>query len=222
MNKAVVPQVLKLGTKYQIWVHKNQSAIRGFRIFQYSFFENLSQYPWWYIFMWIPVILYSFWMSLKIGIPLLVAILCFPIGSFIWTGLEYVIHRYIFHMYTFTPFWNFIHFLLHGIHHLTPTDPYRLTFPPVFSVVTVYAIYRIVILIIPHGYVQAMFSGGLFGYMMYDTMHYYFHHDYIPWAPYYFKWMKTRHLEHHFKNENRNYGVTNPIWDYICGTSYHD
>ncbi len=35
---------------------------------------------------------------------------------------------------TSTGKWNFIHFMAHGIHHLCPTDPSRLTFPPVFSV----------------------------------------------------------------------------------------
>jgi len=137
----------------------------------------------------------------------------------IWTLLEYIIHRWVFHMETYTGGWNWFHFFAHGIHHLCPTDASRLTFPPVFSVVLGTAFYKAVVGGLGPGFPEAMFAGGAFLYMMYDAMHYYFHHgDNLPWAPAYFKWMKRRHMDHHYKNENMNYGVTAPIWDVVFGT----
>ncbi len=43
-------QVLRSGKDYQYWVH-HATASNGFRIFESSFFESFSHYPWWYIFV---------------------------------------------------------------------------------------------------------------------------------------------------------------------------
>jgi hypothetical protein len=69
----------------------------------------------------------------------------FLLGMLIWTLIEYIIHRWIFHMETSTGGWNWFHFFAHGIHHLCPTDASRLTFPPVFSVVLGTAFYKTVV-----------------------------------------------------------------------------
>lgn len=274
-NRAVAPQVLKMGPEYQRWVHHTVGP-KGFRLFESNFFESMSHYPWWYIFFmvcsfqelgaharvlscqpslirsplqWIPAITLTFYLSLQNGSSLPLSIAMLPVGMLIWTMIEYCLHRFLFHMESNTGWTNWIHFFAHGIHHLSPTDPERLAFPPTFGIIVGTLIYNIVIRIGGVGPAQAMFAGGaftcvlvlfccclpaspfraltcrLYSYMMYDTMHYFFHHG-ESWNKYmpkplgmYFRWMKTRHLDHHFKNENRNYGVTCPIWDWVFGTS---
>jgi sterol desaturase/sphingolipid hydroxylase (fatty acid hydroxylase superfamily) len=219
LSKAAIPQILKLGGEYQDWVH-HTAGPKGFRIFESAFFESFSHYPWWYIFfMWIPAISITFALSLKNGCPWWVALLMFPVGMFVWSLLEYFLHRFIFHMTSSTGIGNVLHFLIHGIHHLTPTDPTRLAFPPVFGAVLGYTIYSGIVQTFGLGAPQAIFSGGAFTYLMYDTMHYYFHHGDLPWLPDYFRWMKSRHLDHHFKSENKNFGVTSPLWDIVFGTA---
>ena len=55
-------------------------------------------------------------------------------GLFGWTLVEYVFHRFIFHIDGKLPNHQAaltLHFLLHGIHHLIPMDHDRLVMPPV-------------------------------------------------------------------------------------------
>eukprot|EP01097_Dermamoeba_algensis_P009207 TRINITY_DN640_c0_g1_i3.p1 TRINITY_DN640_c0_g1~~TRINITY_DN640_c0_g1_i3.p1 ORF type:complete len:231 (-),score=33.17 TRINITY_DN640_c0_g1_i3:586-1278(-) len=118
-KKAVLPQILKMGPEYQDWVHT--TATMRMRIFEWDFFEKLSFHPWWYIFlMWIPTISYMVYLSLDLGNSPQFTLCLFLLGMFAWTLIEYLIHRFIFHMPSSTPVGNFFHFFLHGAHHLTP------------------------------------------------------------------------------------------------------
>lgn len=50
---------------------------------------------------------------------------CFFLGNFIWTILEYAMHRFLFHLDDLVPDYPVfltLHFLLHGIHHYMPMD----------------------------------------------------------------------------------------------------
>ena len=46
----------------------------------------------------------------------------FLIGVLIWTLLEYVIHRYVFHYEPKTRVGKLLHFIMHGVHHDYPND----------------------------------------------------------------------------------------------------
>ena len=51
--------------------------------------------------------------------------LCFILGNFIWTLLEYTLHRFLFHIDDLLPdkpVFLMLHFLMHGIHHYLPMD----------------------------------------------------------------------------------------------------
>jgi cytochrome b involved in lipid metabolism len=216
-KKAVLPQILKMGAEYQDWVHT--TATMRMRIFEWEFFEKLSFHPWWYIFfMWIPTISYMVYLSLDMGNSPQFTLCLFLIGMFAWTLIEYLIHRFIFHMSTSTPFGNFIHFFLHGAHHLTPMDSQRLTFPPTFAPPVGLLLYTLVSLVFPKVLGMGLFAGGAFMYMLYDWMHYLFHHGDLG-SQGYLGWMKRRHMSHHFKDGLRNFGVTSPLWDVVFGTN---
>jgi len=217
-NKPVLPQILKMGSEYQEWVHVTSSS--KMRIFQWDFFEAFSYYPWWYIFiMWIPVICYLFYQSLAAGNSLAVSSGLFVLGMFVWTFLEYLIHRYLFHMSSSSPTGNFFHFFLHGAHHLTPMEPSRLTFPPTFAPPVGFLIYYLVSLVTPREITLPLFAGGAFMYMMYDTLHFMFHHGGVLSEIGYVAAMKKRHMSHHFKDDSKNFGVTSPFWDVVFGTN---
>jgi 4-hydroxysphinganine ceramide fatty acyl 2-hydroxylase len=52
-------------------------------------------------------------------------LICFFLGNFIWTILEYLLHRFLFHIDEILPdhpAFLTLHFLLHGIHHYLPMD----------------------------------------------------------------------------------------------------
>ncbi|KAJ3963507.1 hypothetical protein EV361DRAFT_784188, partial [Lentinula raphanica] len=60
-------------------------------------------------------------------------LICFFIGSFIWTLLEHIFHRFLFHVDYYLPdkpIFLLLHFLLHGVHHCVPMDRLRLVMPP--------------------------------------------------------------------------------------------
>eukprot|EP00042_Codosiga_hollandica_P044709 m.445639 g.445639 ORF g.445639 m.445639 type:complete len:71 (-) comp56856_c0_seq3:154-366(-) len=54
------------------------------------------------------------------------------LAVFRWTFVEYLLHRFLFHMpvNTDSALSITMHFFLHGQHHKFPMDPDRLVFPP--------------------------------------------------------------------------------------------
>jgi len=219
VKKAMVPQIWTLGENYQPWIHA-QTGLERIIIFD-NFLEKLSRWPWYYIyFMWTPVISFLMYQAIVVNqVPLSRVISLYSLGIFLWALYEYVLHRFIFHVQTSSPSGNMFHFFIHGIHHITPTDSSRLTFPPFFALFAGTFLYRLhEFFMSPSMGVQALFAGTATGYVFYDTMHYYFHHGDVFWMPEIFKKMKTLHLNHHYKDDTSNYGVTNPLFDFICGT----
>lgn len=52
---------------------------------------------------------------------------CFLVGNLIWTLLEYLFHRFLFHidyLLPDRPAFLTLHFLMHGVHHYLPMDRY--------------------------------------------------------------------------------------------------
>lgn len=64
-------------------------------------------------------------------------------GLLLWTVLEYTLHRFVFHVDTTGAgrLLCTLHFVLHGLHHKVPFDPYRLVFPPVPAIVLASVLY---------------------------------------------------------------------------------
>jgi sterol desaturase/sphingolipid hydroxylase (fatty acid hydroxylase superfamily) len=67
--------------------------------------------------------------------------------------------------------------------------------------------------------VFAFFPGFMLGYLIYGSMHYAIH----AWNPP-FKWMKglwRNHHLHHYKNDDRGFGVSSTLWDHVFGTMFN-
>jgi len=60
------------------------------------------------------------------------------------------------------------------------------------------------------------FAGFVFGYVLYDTIHWYVHAH----APRnrFGRWLRREHLVHHFKDSTSRFGVSCPWLDYVFGT----
>ena len=63
------------------------------------------------------------------------SILLFFGGLISFTLVEYLVHRYTFHMEADTPKKERLQYVLHGAHHDYPKDKTRLAMPPIVSVV---------------------------------------------------------------------------------------
>lgn len=139
----------------------------------------------------------------------------FFLGWFIFTLIEYLAHRYVFHMDTDTPLKARIQYLFHGNHHDFPKDKKRLAMPPVVSILYASAFFFI-FKVIFGTFVFGVVAGVLFGYAMYLLVHYIVHA--YPPPKNIFKQLWINHSIHHYKDHDKAFGVSSPLWDYILGT----
>lgn len=137
-NRAVFAQMwnLKLNREdYLRLVHTPHHLPFVARFFDNPFLEILSRNPWWVVpLVWIPVIAYV--LSNLVAVHRLPAgealacVVCYLGGVLSWTLIEYLLHRFFFHMdenLPDLPVFNMIHFTLHGVHHMLPMDRYVLS-----------------------------------------------------------------------------------------------
>ncbi|NWR84519.1 FA2H hydroxylase, partial [Furnarius figulus] len=231
-QKPLLWQVGHLGEKYDEWVH--QPVDRPIRLFHSDVLEFLSKTAWYVVFMvWTPVVLYLSWVSYtslaqgntrlfssfttEYSIP--VHKYYFPfiflLGMILWSLLEYLIHRFVFHMKP--PASNYylitLHFLLHGQHHKSPFDSSRLVFPPVPASLVIGFFYGVLRVLLPEVLGLSVFVGGLCGYVIYDMMHYYLHYG-SPKKGTYLYGLKAYHVKHHFEHQKSGFGISTRFWDY--------
>ena len=143
------------------------------------------------------------------------AIGLFFIGWFIFTFVEYIAHRYLFHMDTDTEIKKEIQYKFHGNHHDYPKDKKRLAMPPILSLF-ISSVFFFIFKLIFGQFVFGIVSGFLFGYALYLFVHYAVH-AYAP-PKNFLKTLWIHHSIHHYKDDNSAYGVSSPLWDWILGT----
>jgi len=148
-------------------------------------------------------------------ISVLEAVGLFLAGWFIFTLLEYLAHRYLFHMNTDTPAKERLQYTFHGNHHEYPKDKERLAMPPIVSVFIASFLFFVFKLIFGN-LVFGIVAGMLFGYALYLFVHYAVH-AYAP-PKNFLKTLWIHHSIHHYKDPDAAYGVSSPLWDYFFGT----
>lgn len=138
-------------------------------------------------------------------------------GLITFTWVEYLAHRYVFHMATYTKFREKFQYTVHGVHHEFPKDKDRLAMPPLLSI-TISTILLLLFRLIIGDYVFAFLPGFLTGYAAYLSVHYMVH-AYQP-PKNFLKYLWINHGTHHYKNGEMVFGVSSPLWDYIYGTMH--
>jgi sterol desaturase/sphingolipid hydroxylase (fatty acid hydroxylase superfamily) len=158
----------------------------------------------------------TLWYSIgSLGIHWGTAVIFFLGGVVLFTLVEYVMHRYLYHIPAETEKRRRFQYVIHGVHHDHPRDKARLAMPPLLSIVLAVLFISLFRLIIgPNGYA---FGGGfLFGYSSYLLAHYAIH---IYKQPKNFLGIIWKHHNlHHFVGDDGAFGVSTPFWDYIFGT----
>src|SRR5256884_8834988 len=94
----------------------------------------------------------------------------FLLGVLLWTLIEYLIHRYIFHYQPKTRWGKQLHFVIHGVHHDYPNDARRLVMPPSISIPLAVLFYVLFLLVFGR-LASGVFAGLVFGYVCYDMLH---------------------------------------------------
>ena len=194
--------------------NKDESA----RLFKSDFLEMFTHVHWSVpLILYAPVVLYC--LIRAAAEPLMstyTAVVLFAGGLFIWTLTEYLLHRFAFHYEPRSAWGKKIHFLTHGVHHDYPNDSKRLVMPPSVSIPLALLFYGVFMLIVGKTYVPPFFAGFIFGYICYDEIHYATHH--APMKGRTAQWLKHHHVLHHYRDPQKGYGVSSPLWDYVFGT----
>jgi len=209
------------------------------RIFKSNFLELFSHvHPAVPHLIFIPVIGFTLYSSFSRGLDPSHVGLLFLGGILMWTVAEYFVHRFVFHatpeledqvrvivsqlpdgepaLRHLTTLRQKHYFLAHGVHHDFPNDTKRLVMPPSLSIPLAIVFFLAFSLAFGAFSAPALFAGFVFGYLVYDTIHYAVHHFALRGRI--MLYLKKQHFRHHYGDSTRDYGVSSPLWDFVMGT----
>jgi 4-hydroxysphinganine ceramide fatty acyl 2-hydroxylase len=193
---------------------KNES-VRMFKSDLLEFFSHV--HPITPLVLYLPVVAYSLYFAVwREELPFLLIVALFVFGWLIWTLLEYVIHRFVFHYEPKSRPGKALHFVVHGVHHDYPNDASRLVMPPVVSIPLAFFFYVLFALVFGR-FCPPIMAGLISGYIFYDSLHYATHHFAMRKGV--CSLLKQYHLRHHFQDDHAGYGVSSPLWDYVFRTN---
>ena len=162
-----------------------------------------------------PFIIYGLYKGFAMG-QIGMTIGLFIAGWLIWSLLEYVLHRWVFHYVASSQWGKKQMFFIHGYHHEFPSDGMRLV-APIFMSWPLAVVFALVYYLFlgPNHWLQ-LFAGSAAGYLAYDWIHYYTHH-FTPRNPI-GKFLRKYHMLHHYKDGEAYFGISSPLWDFVFGT----
>ena len=201
-----------------------ESPIRLFKSDFLEFFTHIS--PIVVLVIFIPVIALFLWFGFTAnpGSGWWKVLLAWLTGIVIWTPVEYMLHRFVFHFHPKNPSERMkrVLFLAHGVHHAQPREKTRLVMPPMLSIPLAALFYLVFWLLVGKlfgspGWVNGIFAGFITGYTVYDMTHYSLHH--FSSKSKVFRQLRQHHMAHHFKTPGRRFGVTSMFWDRIFQTN---
>ena len=187
------------------------------RLFKNPFLEQLTHThiaaPL-FIFGGIAMVLIYFGIFEK-GFEVPLMVLLFLTGLFFFTLVEYLMHRYLYHLPPTSKSNKKISYTMHGVHHDYPKDKSRLAMPPILSLLIagiLFLIYRAVLGDLVFGFL----AGFLVGYAGYLGVHYSIHAFKVPNN--FLKTLWHHHSIHHYREPDRAFGVSSPFWDHVFMT----
>ncbi len=183
------------------------------QVFDNRALDVFTRSAWWMVpLIWLPISAFLIYLGPK-GFYLLFI----PAGILTWTLIEYVLHRFLFHLEFKGQAGLLFHRIVHGAHHEVPNDPYRVGTPLGISIPFA-AIFGLIFYILLGDSFYPFYAGVLQGYVIYEYMHYAAHHvkSKRPW----FMRLKRHHLLHHHSKQavGSNFGVSSAVWDRVFGT----
>jgi sterol desaturase/sphingolipid hydroxylase (fatty acid hydroxylase superfamily) len=138
-------------------------------------------------------------------------------GFLSWGLLEYLLHRFVFHLEARSEFLRQLIYLLHLSHHENPQAADKL-FASLWLSVPMASIYLMLAWSLFGKWQSAVYlwSGLVAGYLFYEWVHYQAHHG-RPRVSL-LRYLKKYHLLHHHTTPDLRFGVTSPAFDYLFGT----
>jgi sterol desaturase/sphingolipid hydroxylase (fatty acid hydroxylase superfamily) len=139
------------------------------------------------------------------------------LGILGWTLIEYLLHRGLLHYRAEVATIQKVIEKLHLGHHWDPLDEAKITVPVYASLPiagTLLGLFRLMA-----GSWEAaalLMTGTITGYLYYELVHFRIHRGSRRGRC--LKWQRANHLCHHYKDQDRCFGVTTPLWDWVFGT----
>jgi sterol desaturase/sphingolipid hydroxylase (fatty acid hydroxylase superfamily) len=187
------------------------------RLFKNNILERLSRIsPKTVLAVYLPMIVFATWQSFAVGVGTATFAVLFFSGIFFWTVFEYLLHRFVFHFFPEGEFQERIQFLFHGVHHQYPNDKDRLVMPVTLSLLIAVLLFLFFKAIFGE-MVWGFFAGFALGYLAYDMTHYSIHHVRTP-RNMYLKKLWKHHMDHHFRDTRKGFGVSSAMWDHVFAT----
>jgi hypothetical protein len=136
-------------------------------------------------------------------------------GAVVYMIIEYAVHRYLLHEYP-----KLLPFLYEGHvkHHQEPKNLAYL-FSPLRYDAAIYVLYAAALWAVFRDLsaVAPVIAGTSLYQLYYQWMHYASHRPITP-ATRWGRWMKKKHLLHHYLDDQSWYGVSHPVMDYMLST----
>lgn len=200
--------------------HKKPDNKGQARLFESRYLEMLTKtHPLVIWGMYLPVIGYMLYYSHRtLGYGIGMIALIFAGAVLCWSLFEYIMHRFVFHMASENALQQRCIYILHGNHHEYPRDKQRLLMPPVPSLILASLIFGGMYLLL-HRITFIFFPGFLLGYLSYGSLHYAIH-AWNPPFPFMKPLWRNHHL-HHYKSEEKGFGVSSSLWDRVFGTLFN-
>ena len=192
--------------------HKKGTA----QLFDNKLIELLSRTtPTLTLMTFLPMIIISLYLTFfEKHLPIVESVLAFIIGIFCWTFLEYIIHRFVFHITGNSERMKRIRYVMHEVHHEYPLDHERLFMPPIPGIIIAIVVFSI-FSVLAGKWIWPLFAGIATGYLIYVFTHYAIH-KFKP--PQRLKFVWKHHSHHHYQDDDRAFGVSNTFWDRLFGT----
>ncbi|HRP68878.1 MAG TPA: sterol desaturase family protein [Turneriella sp.] len=189
------------------------------RMFKWDWMERLSHvHPATPFVIYIPVVVVTMYFAfLTPNTTIALTLAYFLLGMLFWTLIEYILHRFLFHIPQTNKVFKAIYFYSHGIHHDAPNDATRLVMPPSASV-PLAILFFYAFKAWTGTYYLTLFAGFLTAYMIYDFIHFATH--FINFKATWFRKVKENHMRHHFLSSKHNFGLSSPLWDYVFFTLF--
>jgi len=136
-------------------------------------------------------------------------------GVILWTLLEYLFHRFLFHIVPSSAWLR--ERQQHLLHHQTPEEPAYYVVPLWLSLPLAGATWAGLHALLGSWPGAALMTAGvILGYVAYELVHYRVHSDRA--GNRLVRFWRRHHFYHHYADDERCYGFTTPLWDYVFGT----
>lgn len=181
------------------------------RWFHPTALEVLCRAPWWSPYaiglptgIWLAVTAPVSWNA----VPRLI------VGILTWTLIEYLLHRFVFHLPVRGPVTAVVTYTIHRHHHHAPQQTHRLVATPAQAGSLLVPLGTLFLLTDPLGAWTSL--GLLLGWLGYEMLHAAIHHrHHLPGC---LARLRAHHLHHHEADSSSNFGISSPLWDVVFAT----